>query len=158
MPEPRKSRNPLKRLGATLKKLGRRHAERHRPSGFGFVFADRIDYLDAAKWDALAAGAGFFLRRDVLRVIEEHGPDNISPRYAMMFDGAKPVALLAAQLVSITGDRFHAPPSSRFAHHPKEQIKRLLAPAGRAVKNQLRERMLVAGNLLSWGFHGAAFA
>ena len=158
MAETSKSRNPLRRLRSSLRELGRGHAERHRPSGFGFVLADRIDYLDAAKWDALAAHGGFFLRRDVLRVIEEHGAENISPRYAMMFAGAKPVALLAAQLVTVTGDRLHQAPGSRLAHHPKEVLKRLVSPAARSVKNRLRERMLVAGNLLSWGFHGVAFA
>jgi hypothetical protein len=160
MTEPSRSdhKNPLRRLRSSLRALGESHAERHRPSGFGFIFADRIDYLDAAKWDSLAASGGFFLRRDVLRVIEDHGAENIAPRYAMVFSGAKPVALLAAQLVTVTGERLHRASGTRLPHHPKEMLKRLVAPAARSVKNRLRERLLVAGNLLSWGFHGVAFA
>jgi len=41
----------------------------------------------------------------VLRVIEAHGPGNIQPRYAMVFAGEKLVALVVAQVVTVTGDR-----------------------------------------------------
>ena len=37
-------------------------------------------------------------------------------------------------------------------------IRRVLSPAARKAGSKLKERMLVAGNLLSWGFHGIAFA
>jgi hypothetical protein len=37
-------------------------------------------------------------------------------------------------------------------------LRRILAPAARKAGSKLKERMLVAGNLLSWGFHGIAFA
>ena len=67
------SRNPLKQVATTLRELRERHEERHRPSGFHFAFADRIDFLNEAAWDSVAANDSFFLRRDVLSVIEQHG-------------------------------------------------------------------------------------
>src|SRR4051794_29869895 len=100
-----KARHPLQRFASSLRELRERHRDRHRPTGFGFVFADRVDYLDPSRWDAVTAGSSFFLRRDVLQTIENHGPDNILPRYAMVFREQKPVATLAVQLVTVSGEQ-----------------------------------------------------
>src|SRR5213596_1903073 len=110
-----KSSNPLRRLASSLRDLRQRHQERHRPTGLGFVLADCVDYLDPHHWDSVTADQTVFLRRAVLRVIEEHGPENVQPRYAMIFRDRRPVAMLAAQVVSVTGDRLsrEKPPSDR---------------------------------------------
>src|SRR5215470_6218883 len=100
-----KQRHPLHRLQSSIRDLHERHRDRHRPTGFGFAFADRVDYLDPLRWDSVTNGASIFLSRDVLRVIEQHGPDNIQPRYAIMFRDEKAVAVLAAQIVTVTGKR-----------------------------------------------------
>jgi hypothetical protein len=152
------ARDALRRLTSSLADLRARHRERHEPSGFGFVFADRIDYVDPARWDAVAQGGSFFLRRDVLRVVERHGPENIEPRYAMVFRGENPVAVIAVQVVTVTGEglRRDAAVAAREPH--RNLLRRVLSPAARKAGTALRERMLVAGNLLSWGFHGIAFA
>src|SRR5260221_8177600 len=114
------SRNPLRRLRSTLRNLRERHRERHRPTGFGFAFADRVDYLDPARWDALTAHGSLFLRREVLRVIENHGPETIQPRYAMIFRDANPVTALADQVVSVEGASLPChpplPPDKPSAH------------------------------------------
>src|SRR5262245_38403054 len=101
MTERVKTQHPLRRLKSSLRDLQQRHRDRHRPTGFGFALADRVDYLDAARWDAITAGGSVFLKRDVLRVIEQHGPDNIQPRYALIFRGDTPVAVVAAQIISL---------------------------------------------------------
>ena len=103
MPTPPKSSNPLRKVAESLRALRDRHAERHRPTGFGFAFGDRVDYLDGGAWDRVTAEGSLFLRREVLRVMEQHGPDNIVPRYAMIFRDDKPAAVLAAQIVAVTG-------------------------------------------------------
>lgn len=107
------SRNPLKKVANTLREMRERHEERHRPSGFHFAFADRIDFLNDAAWDSVAANGSLFLRRDVLRVIEQHGPDNIVPRYALVFRADKPVAAVAVQIVAVTGKHVHNEEKSR---------------------------------------------
>lgn len=139
-----------------IKALKDRHRERHRPSGFGFAFADRVDYLDRQRWDALTSGASVFMQRDILRTIENHGPANMEPRYAMVFRGAEPVAALASQIVSITPDHFGRPASRPSPS--RRLLKRTLAPFSRRASALASQRMLVGGNLLSWGFHGVAFA
>ena len=51
-----KSSNPLKRIASSLKNLHARHKERHRPTGMGFAFTDRVDYLDGRRWCELTRG------------------------------------------------------------------------------------------------------
>ena len=151
-----KSANPLRQVSRVLRELKTRHQERHQPTGFGFVLADRIDYLDARRWDEVTAGQSVYLRREILRVVENHGPENIQPRYAIIFRGEKPVAALAAQLVTVTGGKFGR--AENAAPAKRSLLRRALTPAAKEAGKQLREKMLVAGNLLSWGFHGIAFS
>lgn len=151
------SRNPLARIGKKLRDLKERHEERHRPTGFGFALGDRIDYLDAGHWDAVAAHGSVLLSRPVLRAIEAAGPDNVSPRYALVFRGSKPVAAVAAQLVTVTGAHVKKKSVPSASIRTMAKLKRLVAPVVDAASEQLEERLLVAGNLMSWGCHGVAF-
>lgn len=150
MPTP--SRNPLKRAAATLKTLKARHAERSRPSGFAFAIADHIGLLNPDAWDAITRGQQFFMQRPILAAMEANSPDNLSPRYALVCRENKPVAAVAAQLVDISGRRLWHKPEATKA------MARLIKPTTDKVIGMLEERMLVAGNLMSWGFHGVAFA
>ena len=146
--------NPLKQVAAKLKGLLEGHAARHRPSGFQFALADSLALLNPAKWDEVKGGRQFFLRRPVLAAIEAHRPPNLLSRYALICQGDQPVAVVAAQLVDISGGRVWKPPEPA----PQQPLVRLLRPATKRVMERLEERMLVAGNLMSWGFDGIAFA
>jgi hypothetical protein len=156
MPGASNPSNPLRKVAESLRAIHSRHQERHRPTGFGFAIADRVDYLNRETWDTLTAQASLFLRRDLLRALEQHGPENIVPRYAMIFRGDKPVAALAAQMVTVTGGQLRQ--ENGAEKRPANLLRLALAPAAKAASTNLRERILVAGNLLSWGFHGIAFA
>jgi hypothetical protein len=158
MENPESARAALQRLKSSLSDLHARHRARHEPTGFGFVLADRIDYLDPVRWDEVTRSGSIFLRRDVLRVIEQHGPENIEPRYAMIFRGERAAAAVAVQIVTITGEHLRRDPEVAKSAPKRSLLRRVLAPAARKAGDGLRERMLVAGNLLSWGFHGIAFA
>jgi hypothetical protein len=151
-----RQKNPLRKLKSGLRELRQQHRERHRPSGFGFAFADRVGYLDPAHWDSVTASATMFLRRDVLGVIEAHGPENIQPRYALVFRGDQAVAALAAQIVSVRGEHLK-PAKTSTRRRAGNLFRRILSPAVTVATTQVRERMIVAGNLLSWGFHGIGF-
>ena len=134
---------PLSKLVSKARDLREGHRARHRPTGFGFAFADSVEYLDAARWDELTEGRSLFLSREYLRVLEEAGPDNLRQRYSMIFRGRDAVAVVAAQCVTVSAARVR-----KAGRH-----ERLAAALER-----VRERMLVCGNLLSWGMHGVAFA
>lgn len=134
---------PLKKLVNKARDLRDGHRARHRPTGFGFAFADSVEYLDAARWDALTVGGSLFLSRPYLRVLEEAGPENLRQRYAMVFRGREAVAAVATQCVAVSAARVRkAGGGERLA----------------AALERVRERVLVCGNLLSWGQHGVAFA
>src|SRR5215213_234908 len=96
---------PLKKLVSRARDLRDGHRARHRPTGYGFAFADSVEYLDAARWDALTAGQSLFLSRQYLRVLEEAGPENLRQRYAMVFRGREAVAVVAAQCVTVSAAR-----------------------------------------------------
>ncbi|HEY1404860.1 MAG TPA: GNAT family N-acetyltransferase [Pyrinomonadaceae bacterium] len=138
---------PLKKLVGKAHDLREAHRARHRPTGYGFALSDSIDYLDAAHWDALTASASVYLGRPYLRVLEQAAPENLRQRYALVFGEAnRPLAAVAAQSVHISAARVQKKSDSR-----RKQV--MAAPFGR-----IEERMLVCGNLLSWGQHGVAFA
>lgn len=99
------------------------HAQRRRPTGFGFALAESVSQLDASAWDTLTAGSSFFLSRRYLGALEAAHPANLSPRCALLYRGRRPVAAVSCQLVQVKA-----------------------------------ARLLVAGNLASWGQHAAAFA
>jgi hypothetical protein len=146
------------RLRARLAAARERHRERHRPTGFGFALADSIDYLDGATWDALVAEQSVFLQRRYLRALEQACPDNLAPRYALIFRRRQPVAAVVMQIVTVSGTRFMKTSERVERRSARTLLRRALSPALRRAGAAMRERVVVCGNLLSWGFHGVAFA
>lgn len=142
------------KVSSKLKSIRDNHRERHRPSGFEFAFADRIDFLNSDAWDAVTANQSLFLRRSVLRVVEDHGPENLSPRYSLVFRDSTPVAALVVQRVQVRGQ--HLTSDNAPSPSPKKSslLKHALAPAKKLAAATVNQRLLVAGNLMSWGFHG----
>ncbi|HEX7335020.1 MAG TPA: GNAT family N-acetyltransferase [Pyrinomonadaceae bacterium] len=131
---------PLRKLVTKAREVREHHRERHTPSGFAFALADSIDYLDQEHWDKVTAHDSLFLSPSYLRVLEEAGPENLRQRYALIFHEKEPVAAVAAQSVTVSVARLRKKASSN----------------GRL--DGLEEKMLVCGNLLSWGMHGISFA
>lgn len=119
------------------------HKLRRQPTGFHFAIADQIGSLHPARWDRATGGASLFLGREYLQALESAAPANLSPRYALICRGDEPVAAVAAQVVEVQGRRAVKEGDPGLA-------KKMVAG--------LQARMLVCGNLLSWGCHGAAFA
>ena len=131
---------PLNKLVTKARDLREHHKERHRPSGYAFAVADSIDFLDKGHWDTVTSHDSLFLSRRYLRVLEEAGPENLRQCYALIFKEKEPVAAVAAQSVTVSLARLRKKASSN-GH-----------------LDRLEEKMLVCGNLLSWGMHGIAFA
>lgn len=136
---------PLDKLVTKARDFREQHRERHRPSGFGFALADRIDYLDKAHWDHVTSRDSLFLSPRYLRVLEQAGPDNLRQCYALIYRDRDPVAAIAAQSVTVS--------VARLRKSGSKKVDKLKVPIDR-----LEEKMLVCGNLLSWGMHGISFA
>jgi len=131
---------PLRKLVTKARDLREHHRERHTPSGLAFALADSIDYLDQTHWDAVTAHDSMFLSRRYLQVLEAAGPENVRQCYALIFKEKEPVAAIAAQSVTVS----------------VACLRRKSSSNGRLDRHE--EKMLVCGNLLSWGMHGIAFA
>ena len=131
---------PIDKLVTKARDLRNQHRERHRPSGFGFAIADSINFLDQTHWEKVTSHDSLFLSRRYLRVLEDAGPDNLRQRYALIFRDKEPVAAIAAQSVTVSMARLRSKSSKNIPLDKHE------------------EKMLVCGNLLSWGMHGISFA
>ncbi len=141
----------LRRTGSTLHKLRptiasvhtikSRRLARRQASGLHFALADRVDFLNPGDWDQLSHQS-VFLSREYLRVLENHAPDNIQPRYAMAYADGRPVAIMLFQRVRLSGDRLRKPGTRRLLDKPMAQLS---------------EHLLVCGNLLVWGARAFAF-
>ena len=134
---------PLRKLVTKARDLRDHHRERHTPSGFAFALADSIDFLDQLHWNKVTAHDSLFLSRRYLQVLEAAGPDNIRQRYALIFQNKEPVAAIAAQSVTVSLARLR---------------KKATGNGPLARLDRIEEKMLVVGNLLSWGMHGISFA
>ena len=86
--------------------------------------------------------------------LERHGPANLSGRYALIFRDDEPVAAVAAQIVQVSGD----PVAHPEAGPESGRLKRTLVPLAVRALGRVKQRVLVCGNLLTWGQHGVAFA
>ncbi len=74
-------------------------------------------------------------------------------RALISLDGA-PIAAVSAQWLNFEGDRVtKITPQSKAALQEK-----WLKPLGRKARSKIRQRVLICGNLLSWGCHGVSFA
>ena len=104
----------------------------------GIALAERVGEVDAAAWDRLTANSGFFMSRPYLRTVEATRPENLANRYALVYRGREEVAAVAAQRLTVEPRR----------------VKDLLSRSPAV----LRARLLVCGNVFSWGAHGVAFA
>src|SRR5438105_6546790 len=143
----------MPKLASKLVSAYRRRKELRRPTHFRFAIADRIDLLDPARWDELTRDASFFLRRPYVRMLEQSGRDNLEPRYALICDDEEAVAAVTMQIVSITPDRLRKQRGERAGSLPRS----LLRPAAK-LNAAAQQRVLVCGNLLTYGFHAVAFA
>ena len=95
----------LKKLLRAAKRKADRHVARHRPTGFGFAVADSLAFLDSAAWDRLTGSSSVFLQRPWLEALEAAPPDDLVPRYAMIYRDGRPMAAVVAQIVSLPATR-----------------------------------------------------
>lgn len=156
-----KSRRTLKQRVVNAKEA---HRKRHSTTGLKFVLADSIELISAPAWDSLTQSSSYFLSREYLNVVEKAGPNNVFARYAMAFDGKIPVAAVSAQLVAIDGCKLIKQNTLDLQAESTltGRICGLAHRAGNKAKQnaiaKVRGRMLVCGNLQSWGQHAVALS
>jgi hypothetical protein len=142
----------LQGLRRFTRRIAPREHKRLTRSGYSFALAESVSQLNPLSWGAATEGASVFLTRRYLDVLEAHRPSNLEPRYSLVTDGREAIAAIVCQVVTLDAGRVgkkSAAPGAR---------SRALRPVLQQLKGVLRERVLVCGNLLSWGQHAVAFS
>lgn len=122
---------------------------------FELALADRVDYLNAAHWDALVAGRSLFMGRDYLRALARTVPPGVAGRYALVYRGDTPVAAVSAQRLAL--DETSAV-STTAARAPERKRDRLKQAMGAVAVRSLPRTFILCGNVWTWGPHGIAVA
>ncbi|MCA2981743.1 MAG: GNAT family N-acetyltransferase [Myxococcaceae bacterium] len=117
------------------------------PTGLSFVVADQLALLNPAAWDELTAHRSLLLSRRYLDALERAKVPNLSHRYVLAFDGARPAVAMTLQVLDVGVDRLR-PGTSRGFIEGLDTAE---------LEERLRQRVLVCGNLLSGGLDGVAF-
>lgn len=136
----------LKKLISKLQDVDRRHQERGTALDLRYAIADTISYLNPEHWDSIARERTVFLSRAYLGALDTHSPVNTDQRYAIVYQEHRPIAIIACQIAEIGGEQLVAQGDTASASTKQK------------IFGQLRERVLVCGNLISSGLHGVAFA
>jgi predicted N-acyltransferase len=135
-----------------------------RPTGFRFAIADTIGQLNPTQWDAVTAGQSWFFSRDYLQMLEDAPPSCLKPHYGLISDEQGPVAAVVMQWTELETERMRPTASSKaeVTSGKKDKLLNLLNKAatdsGTALIGKLSERVLVCGNLLSYGMHAVAIS
>ena len=151
-----------RRLTTKLKDRGQVRKKLRGPADFRYAIADSITMLNREAWTRAAARGGFFMSWEYLSAMEAVLPDNIAPRYALIFDPANdggggdssgtPIAAMVMQAIDISLAQMR--PVSANAKVPTAKgaapIRLKIADA--------TQRVLACGNFLTFGMHGVALA
>jgi hypothetical protein len=138
----------IRRFAAHLRGLPQRFRLRHTPTGCGYALADDVSMLNPEHWDQLTRGRSVFLSRRYLSLLHQHAPPGVRLHAALVYRDGRPVAAIAAQSIRVREDNL--PKSDRTTRKRERTFWRALSG--------IDQRVLICGNLLSWGNHGVAIA
>lgn len=120
------------------------------PSGFQFAIADRIDFLNPEHWDHITRHHSVFLSRRYLANAQEEFCEQIIRNFAIVYEHGNPIAAVATQTFDVDGTQLvGAKPSDSFK--PTDHLKRKSL-------SMIKRRIMLCGNVHTWGPHGVAIA
>ena len=150
-------------LTAKLKDRGQVRKKLRGPADFHYAIADSIGMLNREAWTKAATRGGFFMSWAYLSAMEAVLPDNITPRYALIFepseieDGvavdATPVAAMVMQAIDVSLANMRPLPTNATP----ASANKLSAPIAKKIA-ATTQRVLTCGNFLTFGMHGVALA
>lgn len=104
--------------------------------------------LNPEHWDSITRERSVFLSRRYLSLLGQQAPAGVRLHAALVYRDGRPVAAVAAQSIRVQESQL--PHSDRTARKRERTWWRAIAG--------IDQRVMVCGNLLSWGNHGVAFA
>lgn len=130
--------------------LGKQDSVTRKATGFQFAIAGKIDFLNAAHWDNVTAGASVFLSRRYLVSAQDEFSEKIVRDFAIVYDKGDPVAAIATQTFDVVGTQLFGNHSSASQNLPEQWKRKSLS--------LLKRRIMMCGNVHTWGPHGVAIA
>lgn len=160
IPTYKNAKSKIKKVATEFAEDRKLKKQLRRPTGFRLVIADGINLLDPLQWDAIVKGQSIFFQRNYLQMLECAGPENIEPRYVIIYEENSPVAALTLQIVNVSATQIPKGKEKDIGKSktPRTIIKKMIQPMKEKLLSGINERILVCGNLLSYGFHAIAFA
>lgn len=140
--------------GNALSKAIHAAKQRRTPSGYQFALAERIEFLNADHWDRAANTGGLFLSRNYLKALQDSGPESLRCRFVIVYRDTDPVAAVSVQCLTITGTQL-VKSADQLSDEDRAQLA--LRKLGRRALSRIKRRVMVCGNLFSWGMDGVAF-
>ncbi|WP_137939396.1 GNAT family N-acetyltransferase [Chitinivorax sp. B] len=143
----------MRRLTSKLTRRIAEHRRLRKPTTFHIALADRIAQLNQAAWAAITTDDSYFFSTEYLTLLEQVGPDNLEPKYALIYDDEGPVAAVCMQIVKISLAQLREAGDDTIVPGFSALLK-----GKRKLEQSVTQRVLVCGNLLTYGMHAAAFA
>lgn len=120
------------------------------PSAFQFAIADNIDFLNPNHWDAATAQASVFLSRHYLQAMEHEFAGEMLRNFGIVYEAGEPVAAVATQSFDVVANQLTGTKAGAPVKLAEELKRKSLS--------LLKRRIMLCGNIHSWGPHGVAFA
>lgn len=120
------------------------------PSGFQFSIADRIEFLNPTHWDSVTAGASVFLSRRYLNAMQAEFAGEMVRDVGLVYESGEPVAAVSTQSFNVIG--------SQLVRSKSDVKASLVDGLKRKSMSLLNRRVMLCGNIHTWGPHGVAFA
>lgn len=146
----------IKSLYNKLKEKKENHKLRKAPSGYGLSLFDSIHFVPKDHWNK-AVGDQLFMQLPYLKVMEEHAPENMHMRYALVYDNKKPIAACYFQVIELTGESLGTlvdpEEKDKCAKAFRDNVKALIKKNA----GKVSMRLLICGNAFASGVHGFAY-
>ncbi|MCH1438045.1 MAG: GNAT family N-acetyltransferase [Rubripirellula sp.] len=117
-------------------------------SGFQFAIASNINFLNAEHWDKVTANSSVFLSREYLASAQNEFTSDIVRDFALIYDAEQPVAAIATQTFDVTGPQLVRTDAANPKDLPEQWKRKSLS--------FLKRRIMMCGNVHTWGPHGIA--
>ena len=117
-------------------------------SGYQFAIANRIEFLNAEHWDKVTAESSVFLSRRYLSSAQDEFSEDIVRNFALVYDNNAPVAAIATQTFDVVGTQLVGSDSTATPNLPEQWKRKSLS--------LLKRRLMICGNVHTWGPHGVA--
>lgn len=119
-------------------------------SGFDFAISSNIRFLNAEHWDQVTSNSSVFLSRAYLEASQQEFTGEVLRDFAIIYESNAPVAAVATQTFDVTGSHLARAETSNPQDLPEQFKRKSLA--------LLKRRVMMCGNVHTWGPHGIAIA